>query len=99
MDDEEEEIKKALLKKALGYVADEVVEEYVLGEDGEEKLSKRKVTKKHISPDISAIRVFLERYDTNLSSEIKNMSDEELLAEKAKLIKLLKEEYDGNLSV
>ncbi len=97
MDDEEQEIKKALLKKALGYMADEVVEEYVLGEDGEEKLSKRKVTKKHVSPDISAIRVFLERYDTDLSSQIKNMTDEELYEEKSKLLKLLKEEYDGNL--
>jgi len=97
VDDEEQEIKKALLKKALGYMADEVVEEYVLGEDGEEKLSKRKVTKKHVSPDISAIRVFLERYDTDLSSQIKNMTDEELYEEKSKLLKLLKEEYDGNL--
>ncbi len=97
MDEEEEKIKKALLKKALGYMADEVVEEYVMGEDGEEKLAKRKVTKKHVSPDISAIRVFLERYDTDLSSQIKNMTDEELYEEKAKLIKLLKEEYDGNL--
>ena len=41
---DEDKIRKALLKKALGYSADEVVEEYAL-DDGEEKLVKKKVTK------------------------------------------------------
>ena len=44
--DDESKIKKALLKKALGYIADDVVEEYLLDEDGNIKLSKKKVTKK-----------------------------------------------------
>lgn len=39
-------IEDALLKKALGYEAKEVVEEYVIDESGESKLSKKKITKK-----------------------------------------------------
>ncbi len=95
--DDEEKIRKALLKKALGYMASETVEEYVLDENGQEKLAKRKVTKKHVSPDIAAVRVYLERYNTDLADSIRGMSDEELLAEQTRLLKLLKEEYDGNL--
>ena len=37
-------INSALLKKALGFDAKEIVEEYATGEDGEVKLSKKKVT-------------------------------------------------------
>ena len=36
-----EKLKKALIKKALGYDATEVVEEYVSGEEGEIKLTKK----------------------------------------------------------
>ena len=97
--DEEEKIRKALLKKALGYQTHEVVEEYVMDEDGGQRLAKKKVTKKHVSPDIAAMRVLLERYSTDMAEEIRNMSDEELLKERARLIKLIKEEDDGNLSV
>ena len=42
----EEEIKNALLKKALGYESDEIVEEYTTDENGNSILSKRKITKK-----------------------------------------------------
>lgn len=95
--DDEEKIKKALLKKALGYQTNEVVEEYVLDEEGNAKLSKKKVTRKHVSPDIAAMRVLLERYHSDLADEIRNMSDEELLAERSRLLKMLKEEDDANL--
>ena len=94
---EEEKIKKALLKKALGYETREVVEEYVLDDDGNKKLSKKKVTKKHVSPDISAVKILLQQYNSDLSCEIENMTDEELLAERTRLLKLLKEEEDANL--
>lgn len=91
-----EVIEKALLKKALGYDCDEVVEEYVVDEEGNAKLSKKKVTKKHISPDIPAAKVLLEHY-SNTSSKYENMTDDELRQEKLNLIKLLqKEGEDGN---
>ena len=95
--EEQDKIKKALMKKALGYNADEVIEEYVIDEEGEARLSKKKVTKKHVSPDISAMRVLLERYSSDMADEIRNMSDEELLKERSRLLKLIKEEDGGNL--
>ncbi len=94
--DEEIKLKKALLKKALGYNADEVVCEYVLDEDGQAKLSKKKVTRKHYAPDISAVKVLLEQYHGDYASEVLNMTDEELEIEKKRLLNLLKEEDSGD---
>jgi hypothetical protein len=82
----EADFKSALIKKALGYDATEVVEEYVSGDEGEIKLTKKKVTKKNVPPDITAIKLLLG--EDNLSVE--EMSDEELEKEKERLIKLLK---------
>lgn len=50
-----EKIKGALLERALGYDADEVVEEYGFSE-GEAVLVKRKVTRKRVPPDIQAAK-------------------------------------------
>lgn len=94
---EEDKLKKALLKKALGYNADEVVCEYVCDEDGQAKLSKKKVTRKHYAPDISAVKVLLEKYYGDDLSKIAFMTDQELIDEKQRLLKILKEEdLDGN---
>ncbi len=93
---EEDKLKKALLKKALGYDADEVVCEYVLGDDGESKLSKKKVTKKHYAPDISAVKMMFEKYYSFDYEGIYSMSDQELEEEKKRLLNILKEEEDGN---
>ena len=57
-----EKIKGALLERALGYDADEVVEEYGFSE-GEAVLVKRKVTKKRVPPDIQAAKMLLERFN------------------------------------
>ncbi len=81
------DLKDALIKKALGYDATEVVEEYVSGEEGEIKLSKKKVTKKNIPPDLTALKILLEEEDFVLE----NMSDEELEKEKFRLLEMLKE--------
>lgn len=88
--DDEDKLKKALLKKALGYSADEVVCEYVLDEDGSEKLSKKKITKKHYAPDITAMKMLLDKANDN--DDIALMSDEQLLQERKRLLQLLKEE-------
>lgn len=77
--------KQALIKKALGYDATEVVEEYVSSEEGEVKLTKKKVTKKNIPPDMTALKMLIEDSD----KPIESMSDEELLQEKLRLIRLL----------
>lgn len=97
----EEEIKNALLKKALGYESDEIVEEYTTDENGNSILSKRKITKKFNPPDINAMRFLLEQSDLS-NDEISKMSDKQLLQEKQRLLQLLKqkekeENEDGNL--
>ncbi len=90
------DLESALLKKALGYDHDEVVEEYVVDEEGAVKLSKKKVTTKHFSPDIPAAKILLEEFNQT-TNVYEKMTDDELQKEKMKLIKLLKKEgKNGN---
>ena len=81
-----EKIKGALLERALGYDADEVVEEYGFSE-GEAVLVKRKVTKKRVPPDIQAAKMLLGG-----APPLTSLSDEQLQREKERLLLLLKEE-------
>ena len=81
-----EKIKGALLERALGYDADEVVEEYGFSE-GEAVLVKRKVTKKRVPPDIQAAKMLLDG-----APPLTSLSDEQLHREKERLLLLLKEE-------
>ena len=83
----EQDLRQVLIKKALGYDATEVVEEYVGNEDGNVKLSKKKVTTKNVPPDITALKLLLDENQQQVSQ----MSDEELENEKVRLLKLLKE--------
>lgn len=89
-------IKSALLKKALGYDADDVVEEYTSKEDGDVVLSKKKVTTKHYAPDVSAVKLLLDRYFKTYKEIVAEMSDEDLEEEKRRLENLIKEEEDGD---
>ena len=93
--EEEDKIKQALLKKALGYSASEVVEEYTIDEEGEKRLSKKKVTKKHFSPDISAVKVLLERYYKTYEERVLFMNDDQLEEERQRLKQLLNEEEES----
>ena len=81
-----EKIKGALLERALGYDADEVVEEYGFSE-GEAVLVKRKVTKKRVPPDIQSAKMLLDG-----APPLTSLSDEQLQREKERLLLLLKEE-------
>lgn len=83
-----EEVKGALLKRALGFETDEIVEEYGFSE-GEAVLVKRKVTKKTVPPDIQAAKVLLEEAEL-----LGGMTDEQLAAEKERLLRLLREETE-----
>lgn len=89
-----------MLKKALGYDAEEVVEEFALGsgEDSEVKLNKRKITKKHYPPDLSAIKWMMEYMDEPLMKTYEQMSKEELIQEKMKLLEMLEEESGNKTS-
>lgn len=66
---EKQEIKKVLIKKALGYSLDEVVEEYVCDENGQVKLTKRKIAKKFVPPDMSAVKILLSEFDKKINLE------------------------------
>ena len=83
----EEKIGEALLKVALGYQVAEVTEEYA-EVDGELKLTKKKKTKKDIPPDLKAVQLLLA---SNGGGELSDWTDEELEAERQKLLKELKE--------
>ena len=77
----------ALMKVALGCRVEEVTEEYA-EVDGELRLTKRRETKKDIPPDLKAAKLLLEGTDFTA------YSDEELEAERAKLIRALEEEKE-----
>ena len=83
----EQDLRQVLIKKALGYDATEVVEEYVGNEEGDVKLTKKKVTTKNVPPDITALKLLLDENE----QQVGKMSDEELEQEKIRLLKLLKE--------
>ena len=81
----DEIIRKAIMKVALGYSVEEVTEEYGV-EDGELKLIKRKETKKDVPPDLKAVKLLMDEKDWSV------LTDEELEAEKNRLLAQLKEE-------
>ncbi len=84
--DKNSDLENALKKCAVGFDTSETVEEFAV-QDGELKLVKRKVTRRDIPPDIKAVKMLLDgRRDEN------DLSDEELTAEREKLMKMLKEE-------
>ena len=86
MKDFNEKIKKALLKKALGYTATEIIEEYANTDDGM-VLQKKKITSKDIPPDLASFKALLE--NSSPKGEFDDLSDEQLLEEKNKLLKKL----------
>ncbi len=89
----EDKLKKALMKKAFGYTFNEVTEEYSTNENGDSVLTKKKVTKKFNPPDVTALKILLEQSQL-FDDEILKMSDEQLIAERDRLLKLLKSEED-----
>lgn len=85
----EEEVKKALYKKAMGYDCSEVVEEYGTNEDGNLTLTKKKVTKKYVGPDVTSLKLLLSYFSSNENMDYKKMTDKELIEEKMRLLELL----------
>ena len=76
----DDNIDEAILRKAVGYDVQEIVEEY----SGENELIKRKVSSKHMPPDMSAIKTVLDI--KGQEKDFVNMSDEELEQLKTKLL-------------
>ncbi len=82
-------LKAALTKKATGFTADEIVEEYGTNADGDFVLLKKKVTKKYYPPDTVAIKSVAEL--SGGQSELGELSESRLLEEKQRLLSALKE--------
>ena len=76
----------------MGYGVSEETVEYVTDDSGKEVVSKRKVSKKYISPDASALRLLIEHFYSQNSRQVENMTDEELEEERDRIIQMLKEE-------
>ena len=86
MDNEELNLKKALEKRAFGYDATEVTEEYQDDGEGGVKLTKRKVVKKNVPPDVSAAKLLIE-IDGD-KGDLSKLTDEELEEERQRLLNL-----------
>ena len=85
------EMGQALRERALGFDTDEIVEEYAF-QDGDAVLTKRKVTRKKVLPDMSAFKMLLEQ-----QPQIEQLSDTELEEHKKRLLSnLLQGESDAN---
>lgn len=83
-----DDIMEAVVKRAMGYEARETVEEYAMV-DGSLELVKRRVTVKDVPPDISAAKMLFD------DADYKDFSDEQLEAEKKRLLAELKAEEGG----
>lgn len=98
MKDVIDSISKMLYKKALGYKVKENIDEFVIDEgESKPRLVKRKVTTKHVAPDISAAKALLAMRCSD--NEVSDMTDEQLEEEKSRLLKLLSRDSDGNTGV
>ena len=73
------ELKKAILKVALGFSTEEVTEEYGM-ENGALVLLKRRETRKDVPPDLKAMKLLIGETD------VAALSDEELEREKQRLL-------------
>ena len=80
-----DELKDALIKRAVGYTAEEVVSEYS-DDNGVMKMVRKKVSKKCVPPDVSALKMLLDELKDDY---LDSLSDEELEKEKERLLSLL----------
>lgn len=81
-------LKKALIKKAMGYSVEETTEEYSLV-DNDLVLIKKKTSTKDYPPDLPTIKYLLG--EDGEEDEYKSYTKEELEKEKERLLKMLKE--------
>ena len=96
--EEKGKLKTALFRRAVGYDTTEVVEEFAETEEGEQRLTKRKVTTKNVPPDISAAKLLLELEEGEKKYDLSFLSDEELRREKERLLSVLSRLQGGGES-
>ena len=83
--EQDERVREAIRKVALGFIVEEVTEEYGV-EDGELRLLKRRETRKDVPPDLKAVRLLMDETDYAA------LSDEELEGERQRLLQELERE-------
>jgi len=93
----DENLQNVLVKRALGYTSEEVIEEYT-DDNGKLKLIKRKVTKKDIPPDINAVKILLDKSDDE-EFDLTNLTDEELLSLKKEVTKQILPIFDNSANL
>ena len=93
MTDKQDKLGQALMKVALGFQVAEVTEEFA-EVDGEMKLLKRKRIKKDVPPDLKAVQLLLAEHSIG---EYAGFSDEELEAEKQRLLAELSQKEAGQV--
>ena len=59
---QQKKVEDALIKKAVGYEVEELVEEFSVDDTQKPTLVKKKRSTKHFPPDISAIKILLSYY-------------------------------------
>jgi len=85
---------QALRQCITGMTTREVTTEYVHDDDtGEMKISKQKVIEKNIPPNIDIIKMIYQQMMTK--QDYDSMSDEDLLAERKRLLEKLRSESDS----
>ena len=97
----DDETFRAIKKLIKGFCVKEVVNEYVLDDNGNKQLTKQKISKKAIPPNTDIVKMIFNKSDAQ-SISFEGWSDTELEKEKQRLLKLLKKgennEYRANKS-
>ena len=84
----QQKLTDALIKKAVGYVSKEWVDELVPDPDTlEMKIVRRKVTKKQVAPDLNAAKLLFE-ITGDKTFDLYAMSDEQLHEQRQKLLQI-----------
>lgn len=97
----DEETFKAIKRLVKGFCLKEEVNEYVLDGDGNKQLTKQKVSRKAVPPNVDILKMIFNKSETQ-TANFDSWSDADLEKEKQRLLKLLKKgennEYRANES-
>ena len=88
LDELDEDTFKAIKKLVKGFCLKEEVNEYVLDDKGNKQLTKQKVSRKIVPPNVDILKMLFNKSETQVSFE--DWSDADLEKEKQRLLKLLK---------
>ena len=85
----DDETFKAIKKLVKGFCLKEVINEYVLDDNGNKQLTKQKVSKKLVPPNTDILKMLYTKNE-NSSVSFEGWSDAELEKEKQRLLRILK---------